>query len=71
MGACSWPGPRPGWRAPVLVKLHPGVPDRPRRGAGQAYSFTMYLMAGLLILGFLANHLVSEVEHRFHDLVTA
>jgi len=37
----------------------------------QAYSFTMYLMAGLLILGFLANHLVSEVEHRFHDLVTA
>ncbi|HEX7596870.1 MAG TPA: OFA family MFS transporter [Polyangia bacterium] len=37
----------------------------------QAYSFTMYLMAGLLILGFLANHLVSEVEHRFHDLATA
>lgn len=37
----------------------------------QSYSFTMYLMAGLLILGFLANHLVSEVEHRFHDLATA
>ena len=37
----------------------------------QAYSFTMYLMAALLILGFLANHLVSEVEHRFHDLATA
>ena len=37
----------------------------------QAYSFTMYLMAGLLLLGFLANHLVSEVEHRFHDLATA
>jgi len=31
----------------------------------------MYLMAGLLLLGFLANHLVSEVEHRFHDLATA
>ncbi|MDR3682547.1 MAG: OFA family MFS transporter [Geothrix sp.] len=37
----------------------------------QSYSFTMYLMAGLLLLGFLSNHLVSEVEHRFHDLATA
>ncbi len=37
----------------------------------QSYSFTMYLMAGLLLLGFLANHLVSEVEHRFHYLATA
>jgi MFS family permease len=33
----------------------------------QAYSFTMYLMAGLLVLAFLSNHLVSEVEHHFHD----
>jgi len=37
----------------------------------QSYSSTMYLMAGLLVLGFLSNHLVTEVEHRFHDLATA
>jgi hypothetical protein len=37
----------------------------------QSYSITMYLMAALLLLGFLCNQLVHEVEQRFHDLVTA
>jgi len=34
--------------------------------AAQAYSFTMYLMAGLLVVGFVSNALVREVEQRFH-----
>jgi MFS family permease len=31
----------------------------------QAYSFTMYLMAGLLVLGFVSNQLITAVEARF------
>ena len=33
--------------------------------AAQAYSFTMYLMAGLLVLGFVSNQLVTAVGSRF------
>lgn len=32
----------------------------------QAYSFTMYLMAGLLLLGFIFNLLVHPVKEKFH-----
>ena len=32
----------------------------------QAYSFTMYIMAGLLIIGFVANIMVKPVKERYH-----
>lgn len=32
----------------------------------QAYSFTMYIMAGLLILGFICNMIIRPVNERFH-----
>jgi len=31
-----------------------------------AYSVTMYLMAGLLVIGFIANFLMREVDSRYH-----
>jgi MFS family permease len=51
---------------PVLVNyirqynLDHGVPK------AQAYSVTMYIMAGLFIIGFIANVLVKAVDMRFH-----
>jgi MFS family permease len=35
-------------------------------GAAQAYNVTMYVMAGLLVVGFLCNFLVRPVHERFH-----
>lgn len=35
--------------------------------ASQAYSFTMYIMASLLILGFISNLLVKPVNPKYHD----
>jgi hypothetical protein len=32
----------------------------------QAYNVTMYIMAGLLVIGFICNVLVKAVHHRFH-----
>jgi MFS family permease len=32
-----------------------------------AYSFTMYLMAALLVVGFIANWRVTPVDSRFHS----
>jgi heme/copper-type cytochrome/quinol oxidase subunit 1 len=32
----------------------------------QAYNVTMYIMAGLLVVGFLCNLFVKAVHHRFH-----
>ncbi|HWS11082.1 MAG TPA: MFS transporter, partial [Xanthobacteraceae bacterium] len=32
----------------------------------QAYNVTMYIMAGLLAIGFICNLLVKAVHHRFH-----
>lgn len=32
----------------------------------QAYSFTMYIMAGLLIIGFVANMMIKPVKEKFH-----
>jgi MFS family permease len=32
----------------------------------QAYSITMYIMAGLLVIGFVCNMLVKPVDERFH-----
>lgn len=32
----------------------------------QAYSFTMYVMAGLLLIGFFCNRLVTPVDQKYH-----
>ncbi len=51
---------------PVLVNyireynVTHGVPK------AQAYNTTMYIMAGLLVIGFICNLLVKAVHHRFH-----
>src|SRR5208283_1870834 len=51
---------------PVLVnyireyQIDHGVPK------AQAYNSTMYIMAGLLVVGFICNFMVKAVHHRFH-----
>ncbi len=51
---------------PVLVnyirqyQIDQGVPK------AQAYNTTMYVMAGLLVIGFLCNAMIKAVHHRFH-----
>ena len=51
---------------PVLVnyirqyQIDHGVPK------ADAYNITMYIMAGLLVIGFICNALVKAVHHRFH-----
>jgi MFS family permease len=51
---------------PVLVnyireyQINNGVPK------AQAYNTTMYIMAGLLVIGFICNALVKAVDSRFH-----
>jgi MFS family permease len=58
-----------GVAGPVLVnyireyQIKRGVPP------SAAYSFTMYLMGGLLVIGFVANWLVGDVDPRFHHTV--
>ncbi len=32
----------------------------------EAYNVTMYIMAGLLVIGFICNLLVKAVHNRFH-----
>ena len=32
----------------------------------QAYNTTMYIMAGLLVIGFICNLLVKAVDKKFH-----
>jgi hypothetical protein len=34
--------------------------------AAQAYNVTMYVMAGLLVIGFICNVFVKSVHERFH-----
>ena len=51
---------------PVLVnyirefQINSGVPK------AQAYSVTMYIMVGVLFIGFIANLLVTEVNRKYH-----
>ena len=51
---------------PVLVNyireynVTHGVPK------AQAYNTTMYIMAGLLVIGFICNYFVKAVDKRFH-----
>ncbi|MGO9133773.1 MAG: OFA family MFS transporter [Methylovirgula sp.] len=54
---------------PVLVnyirqyQIDHGVPK------AQAYNITMYIMAGLLVIGFIANLMIKEVDKRHHMVV--
>ena len=51
---------------PVLVnyirqyQIDHGVPK------AQAYNITMYIMAGLLVIGLIANFLIKAVDDRHH-----
>ena len=51
---------------PVLVnyirqyQIDSGVPK------AQAYNVTMYIMAALLVIGFICNLMIKAVHHRFH-----
>jgi len=53
---------------PVLVnyireyQINNGVPK------AEAYNVTMYIMAGLLVVGFIANYLVKEVASKYHHV---
>jgi MFS family permease len=55
-----------GVAGPVLINyireynVTHGVPK------AQAYNTTMYIMAGLLVIGFIANYFVKAVDKRFH-----
>ncbi len=41
-------------------RIAQGVPK------AEAYSVTMYVMAGLLVIGFIANLLVRPVDPKYH-----
>ena len=64
--AYSPPGRRPASLGPVLVnyireyQIDHGVP------AAQAYNVTMYVMAGLLVVGFFCNLAVRPVDERYY-----
>jgi hypothetical protein len=45
------------------AKIEAGVPE------AEAYNSTMYLMAGLLVIGLVANLLVRPVDPRHHLIV--
>ena len=51
---------------PVLInyirqaQLNAGIPPE------QAYSITMYIMAGLLLIGFICNLAIKEVDKKYH-----
>ena len=55
-----------GISGPVLINyireynVTHGVPK------AQAYNTTMYIMAGLLVIGFICNFLIKAVDARFH-----
>ena len=59
-------GRSPGCSGPVLVnyirqyQIDSGVPK------AQAYNVTMYIMAGLLVVGFISNFLIRAVDDRHH-----
>jgi len=46
--------------APSAFGIDSGVPK------AQAYNVTMYIMAGLLVVGFIANFLIQAVDDRHH-----
>jgi hypothetical protein len=55
-----------GLAGPVLVNYIRNYQISHGVAPAQAYSFIMYLMSGLLVVGFVSNALVREVEQRFH-----
>ena len=71
MAGCS-PRGRAGVLGPVLVnyirkyQIDHGVPK------AEAYTVTMYIMAGLLVVGLISNFLIRAVDDRHHmELETA
>lgn len=54
------------WMGPVLINyireynITHGTPK------AQAYNTTMYIMAGLLVVGFICNFFVKAVDKRYH-----
>jgi len=46
--------------APSAFGIDSGVPK------AQAYNVTMYIMAGLPVIGFIANFLIKAVDERHH-----
>jgi hypothetical protein len=63
-GCCSPPGRWPAFSGLVNYireyNITHGVPK------AQAYNVTMYIMAGLFVIGFIANLLVKAVDKRYH-----
>ena len=63
---CTPPARMAGIFGPVLVNyireynITHGVPK------AQAYNVTMYIMAGLFVIGFICNLLIKAVDKRFH-----
>jgi MFS family permease len=51
---------------PVIVSLHPGVPARSRRGAGERVQRHHVHSGGLLAVGFLCNWLVKPVAEKHY-----
>ena len=51
---------------PQLVTYISDYQKRQGIPAAEAYNFTMYLMAGLLLTGFVCNLLVRPVDERHH-----
>ena len=47
-------------------QLHPRVQHHHGVPKAQAYNTTMYIMAGLLVIGFICNFFVKAVNARFH-----
>ena len=52
---------------PLLVNYLREAQIRAGVARGQVYDFTMYILAGLLVLGLVANRLIKPVAVRFHQ----
>ena len=48
------------WTTSVSTRSTQGIPP------SQAYNVTLYIMAGLLVIGFIANSFVKAVDKRHH-----
>ena len=59
---CAQNGQMRGTRKIVTIptRIDSGVPK------AQAYNITMYIMAGLLVIGFISNSLIQAVDDRHH-----
>ena len=55
-----------GRAGPATGQLPLRRPDQGRRAPAEAYNLTMYLMSGLLLVGFVCNLMVRPVDERHH-----